>query len=220
VTSRRDGWWFIAFALLVVVGSAVVSLPSSDAPPSAIAGFYADHRAAVVVTQLLGLAGVAVLLRVLVLLRRRVVPRGGRAELALTLSGLLVAGASALTALPVLVLALDSGLDADATRSWARFADVTDDILFGTVAVFAAVLAVLLQPRWVRLLAGAVALLAAVRAVGSPLGLSALDVVAPLAFLVLVVVLGIRLLATGEPAQLSAPASWNLLARVPSSHPL
>ena len=106
-----------------------------------------------------------------------------------------------------IVLALATGLGRDATHWWARFADVSDDILFCAIALFAGVLAVLLRARWLRAVAVLVAVLSAVRGIGGPLGLTALDVAAPLSFLVLMLALGVYLMARDRPLVLAAESA-------------
>ena len=206
VRRGTDGWWFVGFVVLVLIGSALVSLPDSADPPAKISAFYDAHRTAVVVTQLFGLAGSVVLLRVLALLRSEGGP-GGRA---LTSAGLLVVITNVLTAVPILVLALATGLGPDGTSSAAKWADVADDALFGAIALFAGALAVRFRLGWLRISAGIVAVLCAVRGLGGPLGLTAVDVVAPLGFLLLMLAIGTRLLARPGPLSSTDPSSAEL----------
>jgi hypothetical protein len=181
----------VLFVVLVFVGSAVVSLPESDDPAEAISSFYQVHRSAVVITQAVGLAAVVVLLLVLAVLLRWV---GGGWPL--LISGGLVALASLATAVPVLVLALDDRLGASGTRSAARWADWTDDALFVTIALFVGVVATRMQTSALRVSCAVVAVACALRGVGAALGFHALDVVAPLMFLILMIWLGIARLRT------------------------
>ena len=190
-----DGWWFVGFVVLVLIGSALVSLPDSADPPAKISAFYDAHRTAVVVTQLFGLAGSLILLRVLTVLRSDGGPAGG----ALALTGLLVVVTNVLTAVPILVLALAAGLGPDGTSSAAKWADVADDALFCAIASFAGTLAVRFRPGWLRISAGVVAVLCALRGVGEPLGLTAVDVVAPLSFLLFMLAIGTKLLVRPSP---------------------
>ena len=188
-----DGLWFVLFVVLVFVGSAVVSLPESDHPAESISSFYQVHRSAVVITQVVGLAAVVVLLMVLAVLQRWV---GGGWPL--LVSGGLVALASLGTAVPVLVLALDDRLGASGTISAARWADWADDVLFVTIALFVGVVATRMQTSALRVSSIVVAVACGLRGVGAPLGFHALDVVAPLMFLILMIWLGIARLRTSS----------------------
>ena len=185
-----DGWWFIAFVVLVFVGAAVVSLPESDRPPNTIHAFYSAHRVAVTVTQVAGLVATGALLMVIRALLRWV---GGGWPLVVT--GTLVALANVGTAVPVLWLAYGTG--GSVATSLARWGDWTDDILFIVIGLFAVVLSTVAPGPALRLGCALVAVLCTVRGAGGALGLTALDVVAPLAFLVLMVWLGIARLRAG-----------------------
>ena len=188
-----DGWWFIAFVGLVFVGSAVVSLPDSDRPPDTVQAFYQAHRTAVTVTQVAGLVAAGVLLVVLRALLRWL---GGGWPLVVT--GSLVALASVAAAVPVLWLAYGADLDGSATTSLARWTDRTDDILFAVIGLFAAVLSTVAPRTALRIGCAVVAVLCAVRGIGGAFGFTALDIVAPLSFLVLMVWLGVARLRAGR----------------------
>jgi hypothetical protein len=71
--------------------------------------------------------------------------------------------------------------------------DLADAALFASIAVFAFV-AALAEPSWVRIVGLVAAALTLVRAFASPLGVTALDAAAPLAFLAFVLVLSVRIL--------------------------
>jgi hypothetical protein len=189
-SSPSDGWWFLAFVVLVFVGAAVVSLPGSDRPPDTIHTFYAAHRTAVTLTQVAGLVAAGALIMVIRALLRWV---GGGWPLVVT--GALVVLANVGTAIPVLRLAYGAG--GSVATSLARWGDWTDDILFIVIGLFAAVLATVAPGPALRIGCALVAVLCTTRGVGGALGLTALDVVAPLAFLVLMVWFGITRLRAG-----------------------
>ena len=184
------GWWFIAFVVLVFIGAAVVSLPASDQPPDVIHAFYAAHRVSVTVTQVAGLVAAAVLIVVIRALLRWV---GGGWPLVVT--GALVALANVGTAVPVLWLAYGTG--GSATTSLARWGDWTDDILFLVIGLFAAVLSTVAPGRALRIACVLTAVLCTVRGVGGVFGLTALNVVAPVTFLAMMVWLGVARLRAG-----------------------
>src|SRR2546430_13443229 len=61
-TSRRGGWWGIAFAVALFGSGAMVSLPSARQAGRAIAAFYAAHTGVILVQQVLGVITLAFLL--------------------------------------------------------------------------------------------------------------------------------------------------------------
>src|SRR5947209_16160371 len=58
-TSRRAGWWGIAFVVTLFVAGAMVSLPTARQTGRAIAAFYAAHTSVILVQQFLGLITLA-----------------------------------------------------------------------------------------------------------------------------------------------------------------
>jgi hypothetical protein len=76
--------------------------------------------------------------------------------------------------------------------------DIADAVLFLAIAGFATAIAIAARPRWAKALALAVALLSIVRAVLLITGSGLLEVAAPIAFLVLVLVVSVATL-TGRP---------------------
>jgi len=73
-TSRRGGWWGMAFVVTLFVSVALVSLPTGRQTGRAIAAFYAAHAGAILVQQVLGLVTLAFFLAFALALRAR---RGG-----------------------------------------------------------------------------------------------------------------------------------------------
>ena len=76
--------------------------------------------------------------------------------------------------------------------------DLADSAFFISIGLFASA-ATLNEPTWLRMVGYVIALASVIRAVGSPLGMTALDQVAPLAFVAFVLLLSVRLLVT-QPA--------------------
>jgi hypothetical protein len=72
--------------------------------------------------------------------------------------------------------------------------DLADAALFATIAFFSAATA-LVERSWVRIAGLLVAALTLLRGFAGPLGVNALDAVAPLAFVAYVLVLSVRLIA-------------------------
>ncbi len=114
------------------------------------------------------------------------------------MSGALLAAAQVATAVPPAIIAL-SDPSPQTAHSLTVIEDLADAALFVAIAILSAA-AGLAATFWVRLLCYAVAALALARAVTSPLGLTALDAWAPIAFLALVLVLSIRMLVAGRRA--------------------
>src|SRR5439155_7132307 len=97
---------------------------------------------------------------------------------------------------PLALVALNPSAETAHTLTFVE--DLADSALFISMALFAS--AVTLGERlWLRIAGYAVALVAVIRAVGGPLGMTALDLVAPLAFVAFVLVFSIKLLATRTP---------------------
>jgi hypothetical protein len=102
------------------------------------------------------------------------------------------------TNLPPLVLALANAPSQSSAHTWTLAGDLADAALFASLGL----LALAVTPgraSWVRWFGVTVAALALVRAVGSPLGFTALDAVAPVAFIVFVVALSVQMLRARQP---------------------
>jgi hypothetical protein len=189
---RREAWWGYSFVVVLLIGQLMVSLPASDDPAVHIRGFYSAHQAVIVVAQVLSVLASLLFVGFAVSLGRRIT--SSRAGLILA-SGLLVALASFVTAVPPLALALSPHRSLSSVHTLARAGDITDAVLFGVIAVFA--VAVWSEPlaRWLRGLSATVAVLALARAIISPLGAAGLDAIAPIAFIALVLAISYRVLA-------------------------
>ena len=190
---QRQGWWGIAFAVLLLVAGGMVSVPTADDPGAKIVAFYAAHGSIVVVAQVVGaLALVPLMAFVFALARRAPDPASSRRTVA---TGILVVVTELATNVPPLVLALASATSRSAAHAWALAGDLADAALFASIGLL--VLAVIpVRVSWVRWFGVIVAALTFVRAVGSPLGFTALDAIAPMAFIAFVVVLSVKMLRT------------------------
>ena len=110
--------------------------------------------------------------------------------------------ASVLTLVPPLLLVLlhDRG-SVGVVHALAVLSDLTDVLLFATIAGFAGACGWAGQgPTWLRWLALLVGFAAGVRAVEILFGGDLLEVLAPLGFIVLVVAFSVLLLRRGRPA--------------------
>ena len=180
MVARRDGWWGVAFVLGVVIAAGAASLPASSSTPARIAAFYQQHAAAVIVTQLVGLAAAVAFVMYL-----RTVLAGARSRMVQATGGLVVL-AQLLTAAPVLALAVIRSAEPVTWTRLTELSELADDVLFVAIALFCAELAWTATEPWLRVLVGAVAALALARGVEASLGGGVLDPVAPSVFLLLV----------------------------------
>lgn len=192
---RRDGWWGIAFCLGLLVEGVLVSLPTAAASGERIRAFYEAHTLVIVAQQALGVLLLVPMLGFVLALARRA--HDGRFLLA---GGALLAVAQVATAVPPTIIAL-SDPSPQAAHTLTVVEDLADSALFVAIAIVSAGAGLAAAAAsWVRLLCYAVAALGLVRALASPLGVTALDAWAPIAFLALVAVLSIRMLASDDPA--------------------
>jgi hypothetical protein len=182
-TDRTAGWLAVAFIVTLLASEAALSLPDERATAAAVAEFYTTHRGVIVVLQIVGFVGSALL--ALFAWRLRPLSRG------VAVAGLILAAATVTPGLITLILALVA--DPAHTAAAGTYNQVEprgDDLLFLGVTLFAASVAVYLgrSPRWLGVLATAVVVLCLLRLtlelVGRPRG--ALDALAPISFLVLI----------------------------------
>lgn len=185
-----DAWSGVLFVVLALLSSTAVSLPLSSDPPGRIAALYDEHRTAYVLAQVVGVAGVAAFLLFLNVLRRR----RETASPAVVATGALLAVAAIGTNVAVLGLCFGVASGPRDVHRWAVATDVTDDVLFGTYAVFLGALALTRLPTPLRAAAAVAALVCAVRAVRAWDEVPATEVVAPLLAMVVLLALAIRVL--------------------------
>ena len=181
----------MGFVALLLISAGMVTTPGRGAAESAARALYRDHRGVIVTAQVIGLLAAAAFAAFALTLQRP-----STRQPWLTSTGLAVAGAAGLTAVPVLWLtAIAASAHANQVRSLLLASDLADVLLFSTISAFAVVVALSARARWLQGCAITVAVLAAARAVLLLTGSSLLEVVAPLAFVVLVVVLSVVTLA-------------------------
>jgi hypothetical protein len=188
---RAAGVWGIVFVVLLLVSAAMVSVPAASMSGEKIVKFYSDHASLIVLQQVVGVVALAafVLFAISLPRNRWLIP--ALAALAIT--------ELATNVVPLVIIA--SGSSADAAHNLTRVEDVLDDLFSIAIAAFVAA-ATLCQPVWLRIAAYVVALASVARAIADPLGFSALDVIAPLAFVAFVLVFSVKLLVR----PISAPA--------------
>jgi hypothetical protein len=203
---RRAGWWGIAFVVVLLVSGAMVSVPTSQTSAQHIQTFYAAHRSAIIIAQVLGILAIPLFVLFAVALAHQHDERGHRAGRWILLAGVLVVIANLSTVVPPLWLALVSNPGAGLARTLTRAAELTDALLFAAIAGFALVVSFHVRILWLRGLSLVVAILTLVRAVAGPLRVPSLDAVAPLAFLASIVLWSVLMLRgfAAAPAQARA----------------
>jgi hypothetical protein len=187
---RAQGWWGIAFVVILFVQGVMISLPTHAESGQTIRNFYAAHSQLIVLQQLLGvLALIPFVLFALAL--------GAPSRRPLMVAvGWFVAAEVLTNFIPLVIVVTNPS--ADAAHAWTIAEDVADAALFVAIAIFA-LATTLGETSWVRALGWLAAAVSLARAALSPLGIAALDAIAPLVFVALVLVLSIRLLLGSRP---------------------
>jgi hypothetical protein len=195
--ARTAGVWGLVFVALLLVGAGMASVPGGEDSTAQVRRFYADHAGVVLLSQVVELAAT---LPLVLFLRGLVASALVVSRRATTLTGVALVGASLLTLVPPLLLVLLHDRVGDGTiHLLAVLSDLTDVLLFITIAGFAAVWGWAGNgTTWLRLLALAVGLAAAFRAVEILLAGHLLEVLAPVGFVVLVVAFSVLLLREGR----------------------
>lgn len=181
----------MVFVVLLLVSAAMVSIPTASTSGEKIVKFYSEHASLIVLQQVVGVVALAAFVLFAISLPRNRWLMPALAVLAIT--------ELATNVVPLVIIA--SGSSADTAHNLTRVEDVLDDLFSIAIAAFVSA-AALGQPVWLRIAAYAVALAGVARAIADPLGFSALDVIAPLAFVAFVLVFSVKLLVR----PISAPA--------------
>jgi len=183
--------------VLLLLSAGMASVPGGNDPTGTVRDYYTQHTGVVVAAQVVGLLAAAAFV-VFALTARRTAK--GRRTGALEVAGLGVAAAAALAAVPVLWLTAVASTGTDGlVHGLAVASDLTDVLLFATIAVWAMAVLRAGEPVWFRMTAGAVGLLAVGRALLLLVGSDLLELLAPLAFVVLVAALSTLLLVHRSP---------------------
>src|SRR5207302_995609 len=127
-SSRRGGWWGVAFVVTLAVSAGMVSLPTSAQSGAQIAGFYRAHAGVILVQQVLGVLSVVFFLLFAVAL-------GASRRRWLLVGTVLVAITELATNVLPVVLAL-SNPTPDGAYALTVAEDLADAALFASVAVF------------------------------------------------------------------------------------
>ena len=183
-TSRRGGWWGIAFVVTLFVAGAMVSLPTGRQTGRAIAAFYAAHTGVILVQQVLGVVTLAFFLAFALALGAR--PR----RWLLVGTALLAISELVTNIVPVIVALTNPG--PDGAHAWTVIEDLADEALFISIAVFS-VAATVEEVGWVRLVGLMAATISLLRVVLTLFDVAALDALAPITFLILILILSVRI---------------------------
>ena len=182
-TSRAAGGWGIVFVVLLLVSAAMVSVPTAADTGDQIVAFYRAHGQVIVIQQVAGILALGAFIAFGLSL-----PPNRWLRPALWT---FVVTEIATNLFPLIIILTNPAAGTAHTLTFIE--DLADAVFFLASALFVS-MATLGQPVWLRIAAYAVAVLVAVRAVASPLGVTALDQVAPIAFVALVLVFSIKLL--------------------------
>ena len=167
----------------------MVSLPTAAQSGDRIAAFYAAHGELIVIQQVVGVVALAAFVLFALSLRPN---RWLRPALWAFVAIELVTNV-----IPVIIV---SGASSpEAAHAWTAAEDVADAVFSIAIALFVAA-ATLGEPFWLRILGYAVAALNVLRGVGEPFGFTAIDVIAPLAFIAFVLVFSVKLLVRPDPS--------------------
>lgn len=194
--TRRGGAWGLAFVVLLLVGAGMASVPGGDDSAAEVRRFYAEHTGVVLLSQLVELLATLPLVLFLLALAASTLVRSRRDAV---LAGCALVVASVLTLVPPLLLvALHDRASSGLVHALAVLSDLTDVLLFATITAYAACVWAGRGPAWFRWSALLVAVVAAVRAVEILFGGGLLEVVAPVAFILLVVASSVLLVRAGR----------------------
>jgi hypothetical protein len=199
---RTAGWLGVGFLVLLLGSEAALTLPDADASADSVADFYSRHVGVIVTLQVVGF--LACLLLGLFAWRLRDDDRRVAA------AGILLAVLAATPGILTVALALVADpADPSQAGSLNDLLPRGDDLLFVGVLLFAATVAAAghAVPVWLRVLAGLVLALVAVRLLLEVAGASTgvWESLAPIAFLLLVAGL-VVLVFRGSTARSATPA--------------
>jgi hypothetical protein len=189
---------------MLLVGAGMVSVPGGGETVAQVRRFYDQHAVVVLLSQIVELIATVPLVLFVLGLGASALDRSRRDAI---LAGGALVFASVLTLVPpvLLVLLHDQGSGRQ-VHALAVLSDVTDVVLFATIAGFALMCGSARKaPGWLRWLSLLVGFMAGVRAVEILFRGVLLEVVAPIGFIVLVCALSLLLLRAGATAPEDSP---------------
>jgi hypothetical protein len=183
--TRRGGAWGLAFVVLLLVGAGMASVPGGQDSVAEVRRFYGEHTGVVLLSQLVELLATLPLVLFVRALADSTLVRSRRDAL---LAGGALVVASVLTLVPPLLLVVLQDRASDGqVHALAVLSDLTDVLLFATITAFAVCAWAGGGPGWFRWSALLVAVAAAARALEILFGGALLEVVGPVAFILLAV---------------------------------
>jgi len=187
-TPRAAGGWGIVFVVLLLVSSAMVSVPTAAETGDRIVSFYRAHTSLIVVQQVVGMVALVAFIAFGLSLpaNRWLRP----------LIWLFVAVELVTNLVPLSIVALSPS--AATAHSLTFLEDLADSALFISIALFVSA-ATLAEPTWLRIAGYVAAAASVIRAIASPLGMTALDQIAPLIFVAFVLVFSVKLIVRPQP---------------------
>jgi len=205
VSRRRDGWWGIAFLILLLLQASMVSVPTAEDSAEHVKALYGAHGALIVIAQAIGALALFPLVMFARALDRRARASGGAGRGWIMPAAVFVVVAEIVTnAVPVVIVAMSSASPA-AAHTLTKIEDVADAILFVALAIFTVAVA-RHQARWFVAVGWASAGLMLVHAALTLVDVSALQAVAPLTFVVFVLLVSILMLVQPIPEPEAAAA--------------
>lgn len=194
--------------LLLLGSAAMVTAPGRGTADAAARSFYSANVGVILLAQVIGLLAAAAFVAFAKGLDGRQVQSGrDMPRSSVALAGWSVALAAGLTAVPVLWLsAVAQNAGSAMLHALLAASDLTDMVLFAAITTFALATAAAARDRWVSIWALVVGALAAARALLLLFRSDALEMVAPMAFLSLVLLLSAAALAR-RPLLRPRPAS-------------
>ena len=167
---------------MLFLSAAMVSLPTASAGGDSIRAFYQAHGSIIVLQQVIGAAALIPLFLFALSIKKQWV----------FASALFIAAAELATNIVPLMIVITSP-GADGAHNLTQIEDLADAALFVGIALFLD-FASRAEIYWVRWIAVAAAAICLMRAIVSPLEIQYLDAIAPLAFILVVILLSVRML--------------------------
>ncbi len=187
-TPRAAGGWGIVFVVLLLVSSAMVSVPTAAETGDRIVSFYRAHTSLIVVQQVVGMVALVAFIAFGLSLPAN---RWLRPSIWLFVAVELVTNL-----VPLSIVALSPS--AATAHSLTFLEDLADSALFISIALFVSA-ATLAEPTWLRIAGYVAAAASVIRAIASPLGMTTLDQIAPLVFVAFVLVFSVKLIVRPQP---------------------
>ena len=187
-TPHAAGGWGIVFVVLLLVSSAMVSVPTAAETGDRIVSFYRAHTSLIVVQQVVGMVALVAFIAFGLSLPAN---RWLRPSIWLFVAVELVTNL-----VPLSIVAL--GPSAATAHSLTFLEDLADSALFISIALLVSA-ATLAEPTWLRIAGYVAAAASVIRAIASPLGMTALDQIAPLVFVAFVLVFSVKLIVRPQP---------------------